>query len=592
MNTNNKNKSKINILPPEIVAQIAAGEVVERPASVVKELIENSIDAGSKAITINIKEAGKALIEVIDNGEGMSRKDALKAFVQHATSKISSLDDLEQVLTLGFRGEALASIAAVSEVELNTNNSQEATKITFVGNQLVPDLSIIEQGTSITAKNLFDRVPARKKFLRSESTELKQITDIILKHAVFHPEIHFVFNHNGRTLYNLPTTNNLQTRIFDIWGKRISEKLHPISFDGPDLKITGYIGHPEIARKDRALQFIALNNRPITSDLISKAVEDAYQSAKPDKLKPVFFMNLMINPRKVDVNVHPRKMEVKFSNTQEIYISVKHASDRAIRSSLQDTVKHYLFEKQPEQSLNEPKIDYIKKIFPKNIQTGPVYKQTEKNIVERSLNFSQALLEPVTNTVAPIHEFRSFQVFSTFIILEKSDELLFLDQHAADERINYERLMKQVMKSAVEKQHLLVPYTLELSNAKIELLQEHIDEFNKIGLEIEIFGRNMIKINTIPAILKELDFTKFIDEILERDLVEFSSDEVLHEVIASLACHGSIRAGRKMHETEIQHMLNQLFKCEKPYSCPHGRPIIWKMTKYEIEKKFKRTGFC
>jgi len=590
-------KSKINLLPAEIIAQIAAGEVIERPASVVKELIENSIDAGSSRIEVNIKAAGKDLIEVIDDGEGMSSVDAAKAFVQHATSKISSLNDLESVLTLGFRGEALASIAAVAEVELNTNNSEESTKITFTNNDLNISKSIIEKGTAISVKNLFGRVPARKKFLRSDSTELKQVTDIFLKHAVFHPEIHFILNHNGNNIYNLPQSGNIKTRVFDIWGEKISNKTQEINYDGPDLKIYGLIGHPEIARKDRSIQYIALNRRPITSDLISKAVEDSYRSAKPDKLKPVFFLDIEINPRKVDVNVHPRKMEVKFSNTQEIYISVKHAADNGINKTLQLGVKHFLEEQPITQHLNEVEMGWPKPTTPLNRQqlseksTPRTQTYINDAVVKKSLSFTQTLLETAemeTKTIA----YRSFQIFSTFIILEKQDELLFVDQHAADERINYEKLMNQIKNSTVSKQQLLIPYTMDISASKLEILKEHIDQFEKLGLELEVFGKETIKINTIPQILKTLDFEKFIDEVLERDLINLTSEEVLHNVVASLACHGSIRAGRKMHEEEVNRMIEQLFECEKPYSCPHGRPIIWKMSKYEIEKKFKRTGFC
>lgn len=607
----NKNSS-ISILSPDIIAKIAAGEVVERPASVVKELIENSIDAESTQITIRIENAGINLIEVSDNGAGMSKEDAELAFKQHSTSKIQNLDDLYRISTLGFRGEALSSIAAVSDIKMLTSNKKDSTEIRIVqGTQKITGGSI-EQGTIIQVKGLFSRIPARKKFLSSEATEFKHITDIFLKHAVAQPGISFKLIHNTKQIYNLPASQDLRTRVFDIWGKNIAEKTIPVSFDSPGLKIQGLVGHPEIARRNRSMYYLFLNTRPITSNLIGKAVEDAFHATKPPEYKPVFFINIVINPAEIDVNVHPRKMEVKFNNSKLIYSNVKHVVRRALEQFLSNSMKQQFnqqSEKYIEQTENrrENQKDAIKFMDSEPRQ----YKNTKfrKGLINKSLNFTEELLEPINrieqeqkDTRMGIQQkdekldinqsYKHQQFFNTYILIEKDNKLLFIDQHAADERINYEKIMKEIeKKTSLTQQQLLVPQTIELDPADYELFKENLNLFKKIGLEFEPFGRRILKLSSIPVIIREFDIEAFIKEILEQEIIELSEKEVLHKAVATLACHGSIRAGRKMHPQEIDKMISQLFKCKKPYSCPHGRPIIWELGKYEIEKQFKRTGF-
>lgn len=588
---------KINTLSPNTIAKIAAGEVVERPASVVKELIENSIDAGASSIHLLIKQSGKLLIEVRDDGEGMNRADAQIAFDQHTTSKINSEKDLDKIITLGFRGEALSSIAAVADIELNTTNKNESTKLEIVNQTKKITAGSPTKGTSIKVKKLFGRIPARKKFLRTDSTEFKHILDIFTKHALANPSISFKLTNEGKLTHNLPKAD-LKTRIFDLWGNKYNDSLGAITFDSPNLKIEGLIAGPNKAQKNRRNQFIFLNERPIESDLISKAVENAFHSTHPERRYPVFWINIVIDPQEIDVNVHPRKLEVKFQNTQRIFTSVKQATEKAITDLLQNTVKHRFSEnKQTFPSLSENKIHYNTKSNHRN-----AVRQNQEPNINQTIKFSKSILtpsQPIHQTkYIPTHEEpgetnlnKAFQIFNTYLIIEKQEKLLIIDQHAADERINYEKILAQAKDKNKAIQSRLVPETVELEEAQIRLLRDHLPKFKEFGLDIELFGAKMIKLNSHPAILKDFDFESFLEDILENEIIQINKNEILHRFVATLACHGSIRAGRKMHQIEIQKMIEDLFKCEKPYSCPHGRPIIWELTRYEIEKEFKRTGF-
>lgn len=592
-----KKTSKIQLLPEDIIAKIAAGEVVERPASVVKELLENSIDAGADKITVRIKNAGLTQIEIQDNGEGMSKEEAILAFKQHSTSKIKSIEDLSSILTLGFRGEALSSIAAVSEVELETNNQTESTTLSIEKGTIKDKTGTIDKGTKIQINNLFNKIPARKKFLRSENTEFKNIQDVFIKHALARPSIQFNLVRDEKSLYKLPKTDNLKTRIFDLFKSKIAEHLIKINLDAPDIQITGFLGHPDIARNARSMQYLFLNSRPIQSNLITKAIEDSFHSAKPEIHYPVFFINISLDPQKVDVNVHPRKQEVKFDNTQHIYNSVKHACTGALESKLQEGVKQYFDSPKTNKDfigLKEKTENYGSKI---NINRSN--RKYDSNIIQKSLNFSKNLLsenskepEEEIAEISDISSLKYLQVFNTYLIIEREGRLLIIDQHAADERINYEKLQKRVeLNKAIPVQPLLTPDTIELNPGDFAIIKDNLGIFKDFGLEIEPFGKNTLKLNSVPSILKNFKFEGFIEEILEEELIKLDKKKLLHRILATTACHGSIRAGRRMQKEEVEKMINDLFKCSKPYSCPHGRPIIWELTKRNIEKNFKRTGF-
>ncbi|MBN1331659.1 DNA mismatch repair endonuclease MutL [Candidatus Dojkabacteria bacterium] len=584
--------NKINKLSPQLVAKIAAGEVVERPASVVKELIENSLDAGSTSLELYIQKAGRALIELRDNGSGMSLEDAELAFEQHTTSKISNEEDLSKIITLGFRGEALSSISAVADILLETGNLKDSTLVEILNQRQQIRPGKIEKGTTIKVQELFGRVPARKKFLRSDSTEFKHISDIFIRHALANLAVSFKLFADDKLVYNFPSTNSLETRIFDIWGGRYKDKLARITYDAPQIKITGLLSKPEEARRDRSAQFIFLNNRPISSNLITKAVEDAFHSTHPERRYPAFFIFLELDPESVDVNVHPRKLEVKFGNTNSVFSAVKHAVEHALSSSMKDTVKQQ-FSQQP--NMNYSPQGLHSRLSERRRSYRPSSPNNTPNFIQGSLNFSRALLESDENIKKDTLKFDSFkaaQFFNTYIVIEREEKLLFIDQHAADERINYEKIMKKINSDkALETQALLTPETIELTPAEFNSLKEKMPEFEKLGIILEPFGKNTVKLAEKPAILKNFDFAGFIEEVLCEELLEINNKKVLHLIVATLACHSSIRAGRKMHQEEVETMIKQLFACEKPYSCPHGRPIIWELSKNELEKNFKRTGF-
>ncbi len=597
--------NRIRQLDKSTIAKIAAGEVVERPASVVKELIENSIDADSSVIVIRIEEAGKKLIEIIDDGVGMSPVDAEMAFQQHATSKIKTIDDLATLYTMGFRGEALSSIASVSEIDLQTFNNQDSTRVQINQNSLKKSSGSITKGTRIQVKNLFSTIPARKKFLRSDATEFKLISDIFIRHAIAHPTISFKLFHNEKEIYNLPATKELKTRIFDIFGKKISSQLVSIYYDAPDIKIEGFITSPEVSKKSRAMQFLFLNNRTIKSDLVTQAVEKGYQSLLHQGYYPPYFLNIKIDPKLIDINVHPRKMEVKFENTQSIFYSVKHATKSAISKNAQERVKHTLLDNTYQSYDGNSAITSPPKIYSsisKNNKSH-VLRDSGKQ-VQSSLAFTKKLLTRQTGdmTKDPVRndslDFEGFsynfhQFFLTYILFEREDKLVFVDQHAAHERINYEKIMLSVQTGLdVQSQPLLVPIIINIDKNIVKLVEEKLALFKSIGLEIDIFGSDTLKIDSIPAILSKFNFEGFIDEVIENEVFDLDKSEILHKLVASLACHGSIRAGKKLDLTEMRQLISDLFKCKKPATCPHGRPVYWEFPKKEIEKNFKRLGFC
>ncbi len=609
-------RNKIQRLPDNVINQIAAGEVVERPASIVKELIENSIDAKADHIIVKIENAGSTLIQIIDNGIGMNAEELKLAFKEHTTSKIRNITDLNTLKTLGFRGEALASIASVAKIEAESNDGRNANKLIINNNTYKITKTAINKGTSIKIKDIFYNIPVRKKFLRSPQTEFKHIQDIFIKHAIINPQIHFELFSNSKQIFNLPKTNKLETRINDIWPKKFKNKLIKINYTA-NLNINGLLGHPDIAGKNvKQWQFIYINNRPIKSDLISKAIKDAYLSSIYKDFYPIFFINIALNPHDIDINIHPRKNEVKFMNTGKIYSIVKQASQVTLENFLQNSVKH-TFSSNINNVNNFPPSG-IKKATPNrsysqaNFLSNPTkLNETKKGYhkkseIEQSLNFSKNLLNPILENKQDTQQTEllnkkevfngdetSQQFFKTYILLERDDKLLFIDQHAAHERINYEKIMTKFENGEnIQAQDLLVPKTLELAPAEFQIIINLKKDLMKIGIYIEKFGVNTISLKAMPTIFKNFNFENFVNELLQTKIQKININRIMHKIVATMACHGSIRAGQKLQKEQIRDIVINLFKCKKPYTCPHGRPIVWEITKYEIEKKFKRTGFC
>jgi DNA mismatch repair protein MutL len=594
---------KIQTLSKNLINLIAAGEVVERPASVVKELVENSIDAKASEITINISDYGKEIIEVIDNGIGMDRDDAGKAFLQHATSKISSEDDLQNILTMGFRGEALASISSVAEsIEVETKTVQDEPVALQIEqtNFLDKPSGKSSNGTRITINKLFQNVPARKKFLKADNTELRYIINTFNEIALSNLEIRFELQHNNKLLYRLPQAKNIKDRIFDIYSGSITNGL----FDEKKLETESYqikalICKPEAARKASPIQYISMNGRSITNKAILAAVNQAYQGFIHKDLKPYFFLFIHIDPKLVDVNVHPRKLEVRFENQDQIFKDVF----RLVRATLESVTKSNVVSSLTE-SVNSLPTRNLSSYTPSSSKpkTSSVQQFRSSGNVNDAISFSKFLIE--TSKEAPIefeHETLSnepiipLQYFNTFITYEKGGELIFVDQHAAAEKILFEKLLFNI--NGVSTKPLLVPEIVELKSADKAEVMKLKPEFEKIGIILEDFGGSSIQVLEIPEQIKSLDLYNYIYEILNNE-EDFSKLELeykgrslpteLYNILALTACHGSVRAGQKLNTTEMLEIINNLSKLENPQSCPHGRPTIWKLPKSSIEKNFKR----
>jgi DNA mismatch repair protein MutL len=621
-------------LHENLINKIAAGEVVERPASVLKELLENAIDAKATKIEVKLEKAGTKLIEVIDNGTGMDREDAKIACDSHTTSKITTIQDLDNIFTMGFRGEALASIGAVSKLTLETKNNKNkiGTKVTVEnGKARVEDVTK-EVGTRVSVERLFHNVPARKKFLKSESTEYKHILVTFINYALAYPNIHFILTHNKKSVYNLPSVAKdnfnaeLKVRLNDLLKSRVTDELVEVRYSSPYIKIEGFTAHPKAAKSRKSYQSIFLNNRPIIDKLISKAVYDAYLGLIPKGLYPIFFLFLTIDPSKVDVNVHPRKSEVRFSDGQSIYQAVKQAAKGSLLKFLQNDAKKAL-DKYPEykpesvgvqnlepdrKSVGDPNLrpitqkpidntvraENLSAVASAKADFQPNQKPTGQQI-SSAISFTKEILKPESVGMEYIPSNSSlppaFQLFATYIIIEKGDKIFFIDQHAAAERVTYEKLQKQIKNGRIDTQKLLIPEVVEVNKIEFEALKENRKDLEKLGIRLAIFGKSAFKVEEIPILIAKANVKKLIEDVLselKNDTVGVENFQPVRDIqdhiIATMACHTSIRAGMKLHQAEIDDLARKLLACENPYSCPHGRPVMWEMPRGELEKKFKR----
>lgn len=597
----------IKLLPQNLVNKIAAGEVIDRPSSVVKELIENSIDAQAKNITANITQGGIESIQIIDDGIGMTRENARKSYELHTTSKIDSLDDLNKIFTFGFRGEALASICAISEVTIQTQPEQnQGTQLTIENSTPTDEKGINKNtGTTITVKDIFRHLPARKKFLKSPSTEFRHIVNEFTKFAIAYPNIQFILTHNSKEVYKLSSTEDSLTRINQLFQNFSETNLIPINYESHEFSIHGLVLHPNSVTNDSTKQYLFLNSRYIQERSLSKAAKLGYSTSIPHDKQPVYFINIQIDPNFIDVNIHPRKLEVKISNVDKIFYALKNCINSSIETNAQEELiqkfssfgdiprkTEYAIKADPSAtSLREKVLNYQPKsntLQGKSIVGHQQVSQPTFNTVKNALSFTENLLHQTNNQ----EDHKFFQIFDTYIVIEHSDRLEIIDQHAADERVNFEKITKKInLGEMVEKQNLLLPITIKIgSHQDFELLIENIEELSKFGIEITEFGKDLIKIDALPIFAREVNHNELIHEIIE-DLKEIGTDKSIDfktKIAASVACHNSIRAGRPVHKEEIKKLITDLFECELPQSCPHGRPIIWTLKKYELEKQFKR----
>ncbi len=558
-------EGRIRILPKEIVEKIAAGEVVERPASVVKELIENSIDASATKISIFLKKGGIEEIRVVDNGSGMSREEAILGFERHATSKIKNEEDLYGIKTLGFRGEALPSIAAVSRVVMNTRRKDDivGTRVVIEGGEIKKVEEIgCPKGTSISVRDIFYNTPARKKFLKTERRELGYIIGIVEKYAMLYENIHFKLTHNGRTVFALPS-GNFRERVSKLWGKDVGKDMVEIKKEGK-IKISGLISRPYLTRKDKNKILVFVNGRFVKNSFLTNCIINGYGTLLFRDSYPYAVIKLEIEPREVDVNVHPAKLFVKFHDESLI--------EKEIRDSIWSTLTSLE---------NIPKKEGGKKAFEPML--SPEVKREKQMIFEVEKKREKRIEEFIPKMRTLPYEVLG-QVDDTYIIMKAKDSLVIVDQHAAHERIRYERFLKQINERKI--QELLNPITINLSIKDYEEILAIKDSLKEYGILIEDFGKGTIIVRAIPPILGRNDVKEVI-----RDIIDIGAKYVIKkkdEMIKLISCKGAIKAHEKLSIFEMEELIAQLLKCENPYTCPHGRPTIIKITIKELEKMFKR----
>lgn len=612
----------IKLLSNDVVNKIAAGEVVERPASVLKELIENSIDAGATDIKVYIKDFGTSKIQVIDNGRGIERTDFENIFVKHATSKISDIEDLHNINSFGFRGEALASISSVSKVSLSTKHKADefGSEIIFENGRIDSiKPSAISQGTDIQILNLFENIPARKKFLKSKSTENKALLDVFNKFILANSEISFFIDIDG-LIKSYPAESS-KSRVSKL-TKIESENLVEITYDG-NTKVSGFVVHPRVFLKNKNTQFIFVNKRPVSDSTVYKAVFDGYDTFLMKNQYPGFVVFLDLKPLEVDVNVHPRKTEVRFINNQEIYKSVRTAvnvnltkylknetlqklniqNEQTPQVQVVEVAEEFLLRESQESYAEENLAEEFEKFLLEEkpaVDVQQVNQEAETPIsksqtIQQSILFNQELIAEETSQSSMYLDFaNSTQLLDSYIVTSNGKDVLIIDQHAASERYFYEKYLKQLNNKTVESKMLLFPEIVNLDYHECKLIEENRELFNSLGFDFELFGDDEIKFNHVPEFVKMDNFSKIIHKITN-DLLEFGEitnvkDKIYHEIAATLACHTAVRFGDKLTKEEIIQILKNLSKCEDPYNCPHGRPVIQEFSKYEIEKKFKRCG--
>ena len=603
--------SRIIKLPDELANCIAAGEVVERPASVVRELTDNSIDACAGNITIEIKGSGKRYIRVTDDGIGMTRDDAVLCFERHATSKIKTIKDLNAITTLGFRGEALPSIAAVSNVRLSTCTEGESVGTEIeVNNGAVKSVKDAPpvKGTSVEVKDLFLNIPARLKFLKSDTTESSHIIEIVNQHALSHPMIKFRMEKGGGRLLDTFSTNDRLNRIASIFGNEIVSNLMPVEekySSNLKLSVRGYISKIGADTGSRGMQYIFVNSRYIRDRVISHAVYEAYRTMLQRDRHPLYFLFLDIDPKMIDVNVHPTKIEVRFVQQSEIHNFIRDAIRDSMRRSQKTEDRSQKSEfaewtRITDADSYKDKVREATERYISNQESGKIldfgFRGTHP--VNGSSDFkseirnqkSEIRLSPEMES--DLSRFKPIgQIFNSFIILQGVDNVIFIDQHTAHERILYERFLNKMRDSRIEVQTMLLPVNIELSSKESLVLQSNLDNFKKLGFDIESFGENSFVIRSIPSILSGDDCKQAVKDILDKLVSEqkgTSFDEVINKMILVMACRGAVKAGQILSIEEMSSMIKELMNTVRPFTCPHGRPIALTIEKGQILKGFLR----
>ena len=648
----------IAVLDQNTIDKIAAGEVVERPASVVKELVENAMDAGATAITVEIRDGGISLVRITDNGSGIPAEQVPLAFLRHATSKIRSVEELVQIASLGFRGEALSSISAVAQIEMITKTPDALTGTRYViegGAEKANEEVGAPTGTTFLVRNLFYNTPARQKFLKTPVTEANAVTSVVEQLALSHPGISFKYMVNSQVKLHTSGNRNLKELVYNIYGRDIARELIEIHSESPLMTIDGFIGKPVISRGNRNFENYYVNGRYVRSKLLARAIEDGYQTSMMQHKYPFVVLHIEIDGEHVDVNVHPTKMELRFNNQQEVYNAIYSAVDQGLHEK--ELIPHVempepkpAVQSTPEskpavRSTPEPKTVVRSAPEPKTaVRAAPEHnleyfmskmkervlaeheekKKKEETVTKQPVNTIQTIAEEKTpymqNTAVrpqistqttvpePPKQMELFedhlltreamqkykvvgQVFETYWLVEYDNSLYIIDQHAAHERVLYEKTLKSMQTREFTSQMISPPIVLNLSMREAELLNTYMDRFTRIGFEIEEFGQDSYAVRAVPdnlfSIAKKELLIQMLDSLSD-EIARNQSPDLIDEKIASMSCKAAVKGNMKLSVQEVDALIGELLSLDNPYHCPHGRPTIIAMTKRELEKKFKR----
>lgn len=620
----------IQVLDQETINKIAAGEVIERPSSVVKELVENAIDAGATAVTIEIKDGGISFIRITDNGSGISKDDIPMAFLRHSTSKIKSIEDLMNVSSLGFRGEALSSIAAVSQVELITKTADDFTGSRYViegGNEISLEEVGAPDGTTFIVRNLFYNTPVRRKFLKTAATEAGYVNALIEHLSLSHPDISFRFINNNQNKLHTSGNMNLKDIIYGVYGRDITSNLMEISGKTQDVEITGFIGKPVICRGNRGYENYYINGRYIKSSIITKAIEEAYKGYIMPHNYPFTAIHFKINPSIMDVNVHPTKMELRFSKNEFVYRFVLETvkeclanRELAARVKLTDSKPYQAPRIEPprESFYNSTESSVKQKNVNENQTTGfiknttdytkmpqtrlpepfeikhsaemvkedkKIYEAEKKQEAEQLSMFDTPLMSEKAKA-----DYRIIgQLFETYWLIEYEDKFYMMDQHAAHEKILYERFMNHLKVKDMDTQMIMPPVIIELNMQQEDAYKRNKQAFSRLGFEIEEFGGNAYKVTGLPAGLPNINLKQMLIDMIDGLTDNNSTDlDIITERVATMSCKAAVKGNNKLSFEEAKELIEELMQAENPYNCPHGRPTLIVMSKYEVERKFKR----
>lgn len=623
--------AQIQVLDQVTVDKIAAGEVIERPASIVKEMVENAIDAGATAVTVEIKEGGISFIRITDNGCGIPNKEVALAFLRHSTSKIRSVEDLSTVATLGFRGEALSSIAAISQVELITKQKDSlfGTRYRIEGGiEKGIEETGARDGSTFFIRNIFYNTPARRKFLKTAMTEAGHVNDLMIRLALSHPEVSFEFINNGQTKLHTSGNGRLKDTIYHVFGREIAANLQEVETISSGIKVTGYLGKPLISRGNRNYENYFINGRYVKSNIIAKALEDGYQDFMMQHKYPFTVLHFVMDGSDIDVNVHPTKMELRFDNQQRVYNFVYEAVKEAFREKeliprveLPKAERPFLSQMPDEgqkakaMPAGEKNLDYFMQRMRERVTSyhnqnsqaevkniSGIHREKEQtDRIRETVNYGKSqqkapeqlnLFDEKLLTKEAVKEHRIIgQLFDTYWLVEFHEQLYIIDQHAAHERVLYEKTLNSMKTREYTSQLLSPPLVLHLTMQEEEALNTYMEHFTNIGFEIEPFGGSSYAVRAVPDNLFHIAKNELLMEMLDNlteGLQSAVTPDLIAEKVASMSCKAAVKGNSRLSRQEAEVLIDDLLKLENPYHCPHGRPTIISMTKRELEKKFKR----